>query len=103
MRNVFLIMIFFSSTSYAFITGKEWMSMNIDEKVGYVMAIWESQYRVAQASDEQKKTYDCVAGLDLHSDDFTNIVDIQYKDVSNYSLPAFYVFNTGLRKVCGQK
>jgi len=37
----------------------------------------------------------------MNTNDFIAIINTQYDDLKNYKIPAWFVLETGLNKVCG--
>lgn len=103
MRYLLVITFFVSSATFAFITGKDWKTMDYSTKVGYVMAIYESTYRLTTSSLKEQRIHECASKFNFADEDLINIVDTQYKDLTQYTMPAFYVLRNGLEKVCETK
>lgn len=100
MRYLLVITFFVSSATFAFITGKEWKTLQNNTKTGYVMGVFESTYQLKTSSIKQQKIYGCARKFNFTSEDFINLVDTQYKDLTQYTLPAFAVLYEGLEKAC---
>ena len=81
----------------------DWLDLSRSAQMGYVLAVIDMRFYVVAKNDAEDianyKVRSCIEGM--NTNDFIAIINTQYDDLENYKIPAWFVLETGLNKVCG--
>ena len=83
--------------------GSAWEKLPTDLQNGYLMGYIDSYFYREDPTREDEEIFkmeiiSCIEGKD--TDFFRQLVDLGYKDVSNFGKPPWFVFKDSVRKMC---
>ena len=101
--TLLLLLASVSAQSTTIVDKGDWSGLSSSAQMGYVVAVIDTRYYVVSKDRTEgfanAKVRSCIEGM--NTNDFIAIINTQYDDLENYKIPAWFVLETGLNKVCG--